>query len=156
MDMRKDILLFESELLESAEQDLHYLQTPQGELLGHSFADANDPVELQHAVIGMAGELHDAMRRGDIQTAMDYGLSNSGEMQQFLDFCSKVANNPQDYFSAYHGTQVTEAVADDEFDADNKISDLENKMSHLKGKAKEKAESDLISLRHQKDQFNGQ
>lgn len=154
MDMRKDILLFESELLESAEQDLQsFLHSPMGELIGYTFNDAQDPVELQHGVIGTANEVHDAFRRGDMEAAQHHGISGMADLKQFMDFCSKVVNDPQAYFSAYHGQQVSEAVADDEFDAENKISDLENKMPHLKGKAKEKAESDLISLRHQKDQY---
>lgn len=133
MTIRKDIMLVESALMESV--DLSFLETPAGELLKYSFNDSANPVELQHAIIGTATDLRNAIRAGDSRVARDHGIANGGELHAFMNFVQGVANNPEQYFNAYTGG-IQEADG---------IDELESEMPYLDGAEKEEAEDDLIS-----------
>lgn len=153
MDMRKDIMLFESVLAESVDQELMaFLNSPQGELVKYTFDEAQTPVDLQHAVIGTATEFRSAWRSGDTKVAGDHGIANGKEMSFFIDMLSKIANSPEQYFDAYNNQQVQEAPGDD---IQSQITQLEKQIPQLSGPEQDQAEDKLITLRYQLRQQSG-
>lgn len=135
MTIRNNIMLIENALVESADVELQsFLNSPQGELLKYTFQDAQTPVELQHAIIGTATEFRNAWRSGDHRVATDHGIVTGADMNAFSTFVSNVANDPETYFNAFHGTMQ-----------ESNIDELEAEMPYLDGAEKEQAEEELIS-----------
>lgn len=147
MSIRDDLILLESALQESKIDSTlqKFLQSPMSELVSYSFDDAETPVQLQHAMIGMATELHTATKHGDYSVMHDYGITQPQQLQQFFQFARQVAQYPQQYFNSYKTMHGAITESDDlEQEWKDEIQKQQSRIPYLDGAAKQQAENDLI------------